>query len=140
MSNETSAVKKSVRLSAETAQMCNILSPTGEVNWSGSLNALASEYRMLVELLQPEIDENLFLALCCAYNGRIPHPDMKWELDTMAWMVSEAYTHDSQAKELIDQVDGGLYKAKQHMESLTTGERLALYFRIREYWSSPTFG
>lgn len=65
------SVKKSVRLSPETVGTIRQISNFGEVNWSGSLNDIASRYMLLVKHSLPELSENEKMALAVVFNGKL---------------------------------------------------------------------
>ena len=57
------SVKKSVRLTPETIEAIRQVSNFGEINWSGSINDIASRYLFFVEKSLPELTENEKMAL-----------------------------------------------------------------------------
>ncbi len=63
------AIKKSVRLVDNTIDVCRVISITSKqqgnesVNWSGSINAMADGYQLIMSENKPELTDNQWNAL-----------------------------------------------------------------------------
>lgn len=136
------AIKKSVRLVDNTVDVCRIISKASKqqdhssVNWSGSLNAMADEYRLVMEDNKPDLTDNQWNALYCVYNGYMPSEDAQREARLLPWHVSEGYQYDAQVTKLL----GTDEEAVAFIEDLKTWsltKQLSAIFHVKEFWSQP---
>ncbi len=95
------AIKKSVRLSDETEQLCKLMSVHGALNWSRSINTIADRYNVMIEKSLPELTENERLAICQAYNGYMKSDSIMHEVAGLEFTISEAYQYDENVKALL---------------------------------------
>lgn len=127
-------IKKSVRLVDETIRLCNELSDVpGAVNWSGSINAMAEQYKILVEGCVPALTENQWKAFYCLYNGYMPHPSIQEEAKLLPWHVSEGWQYDAQVTEFL----GSKEQAIQFLEQVkgwSTAQRVAVIYKAKAFW------
>lgn len=127
-------VKKSVRLVDETITVCNNLTDhTGEINWSGSINALAERFTLLIDDNTPELTENEWNVFYSGQNGYMPHPNPKVEADTLPWHISEGYQYDEQIREFLGSEEAAL-DLIERVKSWSTSERLAVIYKSRAFW------
>jgi hypothetical protein len=127
------AIKKSVRLTDKTCELLHKLTLKGETNWSGSINAMADQYRIFVNDNLPTLSDNEWAALYCTYNGYIPHPDIKQEIASLHWHISEGYQYDEQIRELIGSEENAV-RLIERIKSWTNSQKLAVIFKARAYW------
>lgn len=127
------AVKKSVRLTDDTCELLHKLTLTGDTNWSGSINAMAEQYALLIADNTPPLEEWQWLCFYCGFNGYMPHPDIKSELSRMDWLISESYQYDEQVREIIDE-NGDVSEFVAQVKGWTTSQKLAVMFKARAYW------
>lgn len=128
------AIKKSVRLVDETIIVCNNLTDhAGDINWSGSINALAERFTLLIEDNTPELTDNEWNAFYCGQNGYMPHPDAKTEADLLSWHISEGYQYDSQVRDFLG-TDEAALNLIERVKSWSTSQRLAVIYKARAYW------
>jgi hypothetical protein len=127
------AIKKSVRLVENTIRLCNDLTHSGEVNFSGGINAMAEQYRLLVESSMPTLSEKEKTAFYCVYNGYIPHPDLSVELNHLHWNISEGYQYDQQVSDLLGSKEKAVAFVDR-IKSWTTPEKLAVIYMAKSYW------
>ncbi len=134
------AIKKSVRLVDNTVDVCRVFSRLAkhqvdnDVNWSGSLNAMADEYRIVMEENKPELGDNQWNALYCLYNGYMPSEDAQREARLLSWHVSEGYQYDAQVTEFL----GSKEEAIAFMEEIKTWsltKQLSAIYHAKQYWS-----
>lgn len=128
------AIKKSVRLVDETIQLCHELSDAaGEVNWSGSINAMAEQYKIFAVGCMPSLTENQWNAFYCLYNGYMPHPSIQEEAKLLPWHVSEGYQYDSQVREFLGEKDHALQFLEQ-IKNWSTAQRVAVIYKAKAFW------
>lgn len=125
-------IKKSVRLVDDTIILLNQLTETGEVNWSGSINALAERYAMFVDDNLPELSEREWYAFYCAYNGRMSHHDIKAEVKMMHFGISESWEHDELVHESLTEAE--MFELVAKIKSWSLSQKLAVYHKVRAYW------
>src|SRR5690606_29741717 len=90
------AFKKSVRITDEAAAIMAPLGSPAEdgMNWSGSINAMAEQFGLIIGELTPDFTDDQWKAVYCCFNGYIPHPDIKTEASLLPWHISEGYQFD----------------------------------------------
>tara|TARA_R110002033_G_scaffold171199_1_gene218049 strand:+ start:20503 stop:20907 length:405 start_codon:yes stop_codon:yes gene_type:complete len=126
-------IKKSVRLVDETIEICHKLTLAGETNWSGSLNAMAEQYKLLIDDNMPEMLDNQWNALYCAFNGYIPHPSPEEEAKLLPWHISEGYQYDEQVRHFLgDEAQAVAFVEVLKLMSLS--QRLSVIYKARAYW------
>ncbi|MGI2228110.1 hypothetical protein [Shewanella frigidimarina] len=131
-------IKKSVRLVDDTIKLCHELTIAGETNWSGSINAMAEQYKLLIDDNMPEMLDNQWSALYCVFNGYMPHPSPKEEAKLLPWHISEGYQYDEQVRSFLgDEVQAVAFVEVLKLMSLS--QRLAVIYKARAYWrQGPT--
>lgn len=129
------AIKKSVRLTDPTIQSLRPLSDVhgAGMNWSGSINAMAEQFRLVMNELTPEFTENQWHAVHCAFNGYAPHPDINQEIAMLPWHISESYQHDEQVAEFIGDTSAALRFIEQ-IKLLSPAQRLAVIYKANAFW------
>jgi hypothetical protein len=127
------AVKKSVRLVAETIAVCANLSPGSETNWSGSINNMAEQFNLFIADNTPELTENEWNAFYCTYNGYMPHPFAKDEAKILAWHISEGYQYDEQVRGFLGEETQALALIER-VKSWTISQRLAVIYKAKAFW------
>jgi hypothetical protein len=134
------AIKKSVRLVDNTAMVCRVVSRVSrnssdnDVNWSGSINALADEYTVIMDENKPELSEKKWLALYCVYNGYVPSEDAQREARLLSWHISEGYQYDEQVRDALGSEEEAVAFIEQIKEwSITT--QLSAIYHAKKFWS-----
>lgn len=134
------AIKKSVRLVSNTVNICRIISRVSKsadnntVNWSGSLNAMADEYSLIMAENKPELTDSQWNALYCVYNGYSPSEDAQREARLLSWHISEGYQYDDQVKAFLgSEQDAILFINDIKSWSLT--KQLSAIYHAKRYWS-----
>ncbi len=131
------AIKKSVRLVDETIKLCNELTSPSEavngVNWSGSINSMAEQYKIFATESLPKLTDKQKNAFFCAYNGYIPAPKIEQEISMLAWNISESYQYDSQVRELIGSEEEAI-KFIEEIKKWSKAQKLAVIYMSRSYW------
>lgn len=127
------AIKKSVRLVDETIKLCNELTVSGgDVNWSGSINTMAEQYKILISEALPALTENQKMAFYCAFNGYMPHSDLQLEIKMLHWHISESYQYDIQVNDLL----GSEQEAIEFFDTVknwSESQKLAVIYMARAY-------
>ncbi|QIR16664.1 hypothetical protein [Shewanella aestuarii] len=129
------SIKKSVRLSDEAERLCYLLSPYGEPNYSGSLNALAHRYNLLIENVMPELSEQEALVFASLYNGHMLNDNIKLEAQSIEWQLAEGFKYDATIGELIENADTTLEKLHSKVASWSIAERIAVIDMTQRFWS-----
>jgi urocanate hydratase len=132
-------VKKSVRLVDETMAVCANLSPSGETNWSGSLNNLAEQYNLLIADNTPDLTEDEWNAFYCTYNGYMPHPSAKEEAKVLSWHISEGYQYDEQVRQFLGD-EAQAIELIERVKSWSISQRLAVIYKAKMFWSKGKIG
>ncbi|WP_042990215.1 hypothetical protein [Vibrio cholerae] len=133
------AVKKSVRLVDNTAAVCRVISRVSRVsgddavNWSGSINAMADEYALIMQENRPELTEKQWLALYCVYNGYLPREDAKLEARLLSWHVSEGYQYDSQVRDALGSEQDAI-AFMDEIKSWTLTKQLSAIYHAKKFW------
>ncbi len=127
------SVKKSVRLTAETVKTLRAVNKDPGMNWSGSINDLARNYRFFVEANLPELSDNELLAFQMTYNGYIPNPNIEEETRILPWNISEGWQYDEQIKNLFNEDEIADFLKK--INGWGFSERLAVIYKAREFWA-----
>ncbi len=125
-------IKKSVRLVDETIKLCHELSLTNDVNWSGSLNAMAQQYNLFVADCLPALSDAETMAFRCAFNGYLPHQDITQELRLLSWHISESYQYDSQVNDLFTDEEIGPFIDR--VRAWSNAEKLAVIHMAKSFW------
>lgn len=128
------AIKKSIRLSDETENLCKNLNQFSEVNWSGSINSITSRYNIFVSELLPELSDNEKKAIYCAYNGRFFNKDIMLEISAFDYTISTAIDCDTQVSDFIGAEN--LTNFYEKCKKFTVCERLAIIDMIQRFWSN----
>lgn len=130
------AFKKSVRITDAAAAVMAPLIPAGSVgmNWSGSINAMAEQFSILIDELAPDFSEDEWKAIYCCYNGYFPHPDIKTEASTLHWRISEGYKYDEQVAYFLGSEEAA-HDFVERLKGLSLAQRIAVIYRAREFWS-----
>jgi hypothetical protein len=134
---EIKAVKKSLRLTVDTCKTLlaiKVNSDTGETNWSGSVNALANQFNILIDASLPELSENEKLAFAMAYNGRIPHQDIEQEAKMLHFNISEGWQYDEQIQALFSKEQALDFIERVRAWSLS--EKIAVIHISKAYWAT----
>ncbi|MBB1438389.1 hypothetical protein [Shewanella sp. SG41-4] len=129
----TMPVKKSVRLVDDTIRTCNNLTQSGDVNWSGSLNAMSEQFNILIEENTPFFRPEQWTVFYCAYNGLISHPDIREEAKQLHWNISEGYQYDGQIRELLGDEQQALAFIEV-IKLMSLSERIAIIYKAKSYW------
>lgn len=127
------AIKKSVRLVDETIKLCHELTKQGDTNWSGAINAMAQQYKILVDECLPKLSNDEKTAFYCAYNGYTPHPELDMEINQLHWNISEGYQYDEQIRDLLGTKEQAV-EFIERIQSWTKPEKLAVIYMARAYW------
>jgi hypothetical protein len=127
------AIKKSVRLVDDTIRTCNNLTQSGDVNWSGSLNAMSEQFNILIEENTPFFQPEQWTVFYCLYNGYVSHPDIKEEAKNLPWHVSEGYQYDEQVRHFLgDEAQSAAFV--EVLKLMPLSQRLAVIYKARAYW------
>lgn len=129
------SIKKSVRLSEETASILHKLTISGETNWSGSINAMAEQYKIFAEENLPTLSDKQKLAFYCAYNGYMPHPNISEEIKMLSWNISEGYQYDEQIRDALGSSDNAS-EFINIVNGWSDSQKLAVIFMARSFWRS----
>lgn len=127
------AIKKSVRLVDETQAVLHNLTLTGEVNWSGSINDLAAQFKLFVNDNTPELTENEWNAFYCAYNGYMPSQDQEREARLLSWHISEGYQFDEQIREFIGSEEAAV-ELIERVKNWSLSQQLAVIYKAKSFW------
>jgi hypothetical protein len=127
------SIKKSVRLAQDTVKTLSVISDHGGLNWSGSLNKLASNYRLFVDSCLPELSKNELLAFQIAYNGYIPHQNIQEEMNILPWNISESYKYDEQVRDLFN--DDEIAAFLEKINNWADHQKMAVIYKAREFWA-----
>jgi hypothetical protein len=127
------AIKKSVRLVDNTIKLCHELTKQGETNWSGSINAMAEQYKAFVTECLPTLSDNEKTAFYCAYNGYMPHPDLETELNQLHWNISEGYQYDEQIRDVLGTKEQAI-EFIERIQSWSKPEKMAVIYMARAFW------
>lgn len=134
------AIKKSVRLVDETIAVCNNLTLSGDVNWSGSINAMAEQFNLIIEDNTPELTGKEWDAFYCVHNGYMPHPSIKQEADILFWHISEGYEHDPEVRNCLGSKEAALALIER-VKNWSTSQRIAVIYKARAFWrKGPVIG
>jgi hypothetical protein len=129
-------IKKSVRLVDETIATCRKLSPTPDINWSGSINNMSAQFNLFIADNTPELSEKEWTAIFWTYNSHSPHPDPLIEVNLLSWNLTEGYQYDEQVRILLNTEE----KATALIEKVkdwTTSQRLAAIYHAKAFWRDP---
>lgn len=127
-------IKKSVWLSDEAQSLCEHLSH-GKVNWSGSLNSMASRYEFLISENMPnltDIEKNIFAV---AFNGRLLNDDIRMEIVALPWTISEACEYDEQIPEFFEEGEINYDEFMEKVNNFSPSERLAIIDMTQRFWN-----
>lgn len=127
------AIKKHVRLVDDTIKLCHELTVAGDVNWSGSINTMAEQYKILITEALPELTENQKNAFRCVFNGYMPHPSIEQEIQSLHWHISEGYQYDEQVRDFL----GSEEEAISFIDTVrgwSKSQKLAVIYMARAYW------
>mgnify|MGYP006903650915 CR=1 FL=1 len=131
------AIKKSVRLVDATIKLCNELTAPDEaregINWSGSINAMAEQYKIFADESLPQMTDNQRSAFYCAYNGYVPSPQIEQEIKMLPWQISESYQYDEQVRELLGSEEETTAFIEQ-VKSWSKTQKLAVIYMARSFW------
>jgi hypothetical protein len=127
-------IKKSVRLVNDTIKLCHELTLTGETNWSGSLNAMAEQYKLFVTECLPELCDAKKFVFYCAFNGYFPNPSIDEELQSLPWHISESYQYDEQVKMMLDKSGIDVHAFIEEIKAWSKPQKLAVIYMARAYW------
>lgn len=130
------AVKKSVRLVEEAANICRSMlrkNAQGEMNWSGAINSALLEYSLMLEENKPELTANQWNALYCVYNGYEPSNDPRQEARLLSWHVSEGYQFDEQVREFLGSEDNASEFIKQ-IKGWSLSKQLSAIYHAKKFW------
>ncbi|WP_172565570.1 hypothetical protein [Vibrio navarrensis] len=133
------AVKKSVRLVDNTAAVCRVISRVSrhsgddEVNWSGSLNAMAEEYALIMQENKPELTEGQWNALYSVYNGYMPSEDAQREARLLSWHISEGYQYDQTVREFLGTVEEATAFIEE-IKSWPLTKQFSAIYHAKKYW------
>lgn len=134
------AIKKSVRLVDNTQQVCRVISRTSKsagddaVNWSGSINAMADEYALIMQENKPELTEQQWNALYCVYNGYASSEDAKQEARLLHWHISEGYQYDEQVRDLLGSEEQAL-QFIEYIKGWPITQQLSAIYYAKSFWS-----
>lgn len=127
------AIKKSVRLSDKTENLCQIFwRQDGSENWSGAINAMALRYDILMKECLPDLTEAEKNAYACAYNGRMLNKDIMLEVAAFDFTISEACQFDSQIAYFTGDAEAFYKKSAAYSKA----EKLAIIDFTQRYWSN----
>lgn len=129
------AVKKSVRLVDETIELCKALTITGDVNWSGSINAMAEQYKVMIDENMPELSENEKNAFRCVFNGYMPSGNLDQEIRLLSWHISEGYQYDEQVRDFIGSEEAAVGLIER-VKGWSKSQCLAVMYDARAFWSA----
>lgn len=133
------AVKKSVRLVDNTVDVCRVISRVSKVsgndavNWSGSLNAMADEYALIMQENKPELTDQQWQAIYCVYNGYMPSEDAQREARLLSWHVSEGYQYDSQVRDALGSEQDAI-AFMDEIKSWTLTKQLSAIYHAKKFW------
>ncbi|EGR0592935.1 TPA: hypothetical protein P7L42_003373 [Vibrio cholerae] len=130
------AVKKSVRLVDNTVDACRVISKASgndTVNWSGSLNAMADEYTLIMQENKPELTQEQWNALYSVYNGYMPSEDAQREARLLSWHVSEGYQYDQTVRELLG-TEQDAVRFIEEIKSWTLTKQLSAIYHAKKFW------
>jgi hypothetical protein len=126
-------IKKSVRLVDETIKTCNNLTQSGDVNWSGSINAMSEQFNILIEENTPFFQPEQWTVFYCLYNGYVSHPDIKEEAKNLPWHVSEGYQYDEQVRDIIGS-ESDLNSFMSVIKIMSLSQRMAVIYKAKAFW------
>lgn len=140
------SVKKSVRLVPETIEAIRQISNFGEINWSGSINDIASRYLFFVEKSLPELTENEKMALAAVFNGKLfDSKDLGREVQTLHFYIGASIENDGHFVEWLwrdSDLDLEAFIKSDAAEQFykrvtewTIPERLAVIHYVTAFWS-----
>lgn len=128
-------LKKSVWFADHTIEVCKAITQNASaINFSGSLNAMAEQYSILIEECRPAMTDNQALAIACCYNGYMPSDSLQQELRLLPWHISEGYQYDEQVRDLIGTEEDAQSFIEQ-AKNWTDAQRLSVIFQAKSYWS-----
>lgn len=136
------AIKKSVRLKGKTVDICNRLSQTPSINWSGTLNEIAMRYEILIRESLPEITHAEKAAICQAYNSRERFDSQILnDVYSLDFHIHEAWHLDYNVK--FNLAAGAFdYKDERYIRALlskidgwSTAEKIAIIDMTEKFWS-----
>jgi len=133
LEHEMAAIKKSVRLVDQTQATLSNLTLVGEVNWSGSINDLATQFELLVGDNTPTLTESEWNVFYCAYNGYMPSQDQEREARLLSWHISEGYQYDEQIRGFIGSDDAAI-ELIERVKSWSLSQKLAVIYKSKSYW------
>ena len=128
-----SEIKKSVRLVDETIEVCKALTITGGVNWSGSINAMAEQYKIMIADNMPELSENEKNAFRCVFNGYMPSTSVDQEIRLLSWHISEGYQYDEQVRGFLGS-DEAAMNLINRVKSWSHSQCLSVIYTTRAFW------
>ncbi len=126
-------IKKSLYLSDLTMKFCHQMKTTGETNWSGSINCIVAQYSVFVTENMPDLTEGQKNAIYCAYNGYIPHPDIKEEANLLHWHISEGWEYDEQIKDFLGTKQQAIDFISL-IKSWSISEKMAVIYLAKSFW------
>ncbi len=127
------AIKKSVRLIDETQAILHNLTLTGEINWSGSINDMATQFEMLIHNNTPMLTDNEWNVFYCAYNGYMPSKDCLLEAESLHLHVSDGYKFDDQIRQFIGSEEAAL-ELTNRVELWSLSEKIAVTYKAKSFW------
>lgn len=129
------AIKKSVRLVDGTIGVCKALTLSGEINWSGSINAMAEQFKVMIDENMPDLSEKEKMAFRCVFNGYAPSENLDQEIRLLSWHLSEGYECDEQVRDFLgDKEDAVAFIDR--VKSWSKSQCLAVMYDAREFWSA----
>lgn len=133
------AIKKSVRLVDNTVDVCRVISRVSKVsgndavNWSGSLNAMADEYALIMQENKPELTDQQWQAIYCVYNGYMPSEDAQREARLLSWHISEGYQCDEQVRDALGSEETAI-AFMDEIKSWTLTKQLSAIYHAKKFW------
>lgn len=129
------SIKKSIWIGDEAEKTIKEHNFSGEINWSGTINELIKRYDYLIESNMPDLNEHEKNAMYEITNGRMSNDNLKVEVDSLRWSVSDGIEYNANFVHLLE--SGGVDPKDflNKVKSWTDAERLAVIDACERFWN-----
>ncbi|WP_240472812.1 hypothetical protein [Salinivibrio socompensis] len=103
------------------------------INFSGSINGMASEYAVIMEENKPELTEDQWNALYSVYNGYMPSEDANREARLLSWHVSEGYQYDDTVREFLGAKENAVDFINE-IKGWSLTKQLSAIYHAKKFW------
>jgi hypothetical protein len=129
--------QKTIRFNKDSDRLIEEISPTGEANYNFAVNQILHRYSVLCRHLKPAFEQNEWLAICQAYNGRAFNADVELEARAFGFTIREAIRYDENVRTLLggDPLKTNFDGFIEKIDALTIPQIIAVFQAIHEFWT-----